>query len=57
MVFMHLRRGGYDTEYVTTKDGREVDFFTRHRISGETPLFRYAGKCRTEIPLKENSAD
>jgi Predicted ATPase (AAA+ superfamily) len=40
MVFMHLRRGGYDAEYVNTKDGREVDFFTRHRISGETQLIQ-----------------
>ncbi|OQW96577.1 MAG: ATPase, partial [Desulfobacteraceae bacterium A6] len=40
MVFMHLRRGGYDAEYVNTKDGREVDFLTRHRISGETQLIQ-----------------
>jgi predicted AAA+ superfamily ATPase len=40
MVFMHLRRGGYDAEYVNTKDRREADFFTRHRISGETQLIQ-----------------
>jgi len=40
MVFMHLRRGGYDVEYLNTKDGREVDFFTRDRISGETQLIQ-----------------
>jgi predicted AAA+ superfamily ATPase len=40
MVFMHLRRAGYDAEYVNTKDGRETDFFTRHRISGETQLIQ-----------------
>lgn len=40
MVFMQLRRGAYDVEYVATKDGREVDFFTRHRISGETQLIQ-----------------
>jgi uncharacterized protein len=40
MVFMHLRHGGYDAEYVTTKDGREADFFARHRISGETQLIQ-----------------
>ena len=40
MVFMHLRRGGYDAEYITTKDGRETDFFARHRISGETQLIQ-----------------
>jgi len=37
---MHLRRGGYDVEYLTTKDGREVDFFARHRISGDTRLIQ-----------------
>lgn len=40
MVFMHLRRGGVDVEYLNTKDGREVDFFTRDRISGETQLIQ-----------------
>jgi len=40
MVFMQLRRGNYDTGYVHTKDGHEVDFFTRHRISGETQLIQ-----------------
>jgi predicted AAA+ superfamily ATPase len=40
MVFMHLRRGAHDVEYVTTKDGREVDFFTRNRISGEKHLIQ-----------------
>lgn len=40
MVFMHLRRGAYNVEYVNTKDGREVDFLTRHRISGEKQLIQ-----------------
>lgn len=40
MVFMHLRRRGYDVEYVHTKDGREADFLTRHGISGETQLIQ-----------------
>jgi predicted AAA+ superfamily ATPase len=40
MVFMHLRREGYDVEYVTTKDGYEADFLARHRISGETQLIQ-----------------
>ena len=35
---MHLHRRGYDAEYVNTKDGREADFFARHRVSGETQL-------------------
>lgn len=40
MVFMHLRREGYDAEYVKTKDGREADFLARHRISGEMHLIQ-----------------
>ncbi|MEA3487332.1 MAG: ATP-binding protein [Thermodesulfobacteriota bacterium] len=40
MVFMHLRRCGYDVEYVSTKDGHEADFFARHKISGETQLIQ-----------------
>ncbi|MCK5507751.1 MAG: ATP-binding protein [Desulfobacterales bacterium] len=40
MVFMHLRRCGYDSEYVNTKDGRETDFFSRHRISGDAQLIQ-----------------
>ncbi|MBW6487137.1 MAG: ATP-binding protein [Syntrophobacterales bacterium] len=40
MVFMHLRRGGYDVEYFIAKDGRETDFLARHRITGETELMQ-----------------
>jgi predicted AAA+ superfamily ATPase len=40
MVFMHLRRCGYDIEYLVTKDGFEVDFLARHRLSGEIKLIQ-----------------
>ncbi|MBW2630922.1 MAG: ATP-binding protein [Deltaproteobacteria bacterium] len=40
MVFMHLRRWGYDAEYVNTKDGHEADFFARHKISGKAQLIQ-----------------
>ena len=40
IVFMHLRRKGYDTEYIHTKDGHEADFFARHKISGEAQLIQ-----------------
>ncbi|MBN1663688.1 MAG: ATP-binding protein [Deltaproteobacteria bacterium] len=40
MVFMHLRREGYDTEYVHTKSGHEVDFYARHRIKDEIQLIQ-----------------
>ncbi|HBE44881.1 MAG TPA: ATPase [Deltaproteobacteria bacterium] len=42
MAFMHLRRKGYDIEYLTTKDGSEVDFFARHRITGDV---RFIQSC------------
>jgi hypothetical protein len=35
VVFHRHRR-----QYVNTKDGREADFFTRHRITGETQLIQ-----------------
>lgn len=40
MVFMQLRRGGYEVEYVRTKNGREVDFYARNKISGKTELIQ-----------------
>ena len=38
MVFMHLRRNGYDIEYVNTKAGFETDFFARHKVTDEIKL-------------------
>jgi len=40
MVFMHLRRNGYDVEYVCTQEGHEVDFFARSKNSGEAQLIQ-----------------
>jgi len=40
MVFTHLRRNGYDVEYVNTKKGYETDFFARHKISGDMKLIQ-----------------
>jgi hypothetical protein len=40
MVFMYLRRKGYDVEYVSTKEGYEIDFFARHRISKKAQLIQ-----------------
>jgi len=40
MVFMQLRRNGYDVEYVKTKDGYESDFFGRQKASGEVKLIQ-----------------
>jgi predicted AAA+ superfamily ATPase len=40
MVFMHLRRIGYDVEYVTTKDGYETDFFARRKSDGKILLIQ-----------------
>ena len=38
MVFMHLRRNGYDVSYVNTTDGYEADFLARQKITGEVSL-------------------
>jgi len=40
VVFMQLRRSGYEVEYVNTKGGYETDFFARHKISGEIKLIQ-----------------
>jgi uncharacterized protein len=38
LVFMHLRRNGYEAEYVNTRDGNEADFLARHKASGDVIL-------------------
>jgi uncharacterized protein len=40
LVFMHLRRNGYEVEYVTTSDGYEADFFAQHKVTGDTKLIQ-----------------
>lgn len=40
LVYLHLRRGGYELEFVRTTDGYEVDFLARHPISGEVKLLQ-----------------
>ncbi len=40
MSFMHLRRQGYEIEYVNTKDGYETDFFVRNRNTGDVNLIQ-----------------
>jgi len=40
IAFMHLRRSGYEIEYVSTKDGYETDFFAVNKISGEKKLIQ-----------------
>jgi len=38
LVCLHLRRKGYELEFVRTHKGREVDFLARHAVSGDTLL-------------------
>lgn len=38
LVFAHLRRNGYETEYVNTRDGNEADFLARHKVSMDVVL-------------------
>lgn len=40
MVFMHLRRNGYEIEYANTKDGYETDFCARRKIDGKIQLIQ-----------------
>jgi hypothetical protein len=40
MVFMQLRRNGYEVEYLNTSDGYEVDFFARHQVKDDTILIQ-----------------
>ena len=40
MVFMNLRRNGYEIEYVNTKDGYETDFFARRKMDGDIQLIQ-----------------
>jgi uncharacterized protein len=40
MVFLHLRRNGYEIEYVNTKAGYETDFFARHNVTGDMKLIQ-----------------
>jgi len=40
LVFMHLRRYGFEVEYVVTQDGFETDFLARHPITGKRLLIQ-----------------
>lgn len=40
LVFMHLRRNGYEVEYVTTRDGGEADFLARRKSTGRVILIQ-----------------
>lgn len=40
LVFMHLRREGYDPDYISTKDGYEVDFLFEQRNTRNAGLIQ-----------------
>jgi predicted AAA+ superfamily ATPase len=40
MVFMHLRRNGFEVEYVVSDKGYETDFLARHSVTGEVMLLQ-----------------
>ncbi len=40
LVFMHLRRNGYEAEFVNTQDGYEADFLARHKATGNVILIQ-----------------
>jgi predicted AAA+ superfamily ATPase len=40
MVFMHLRRYGFEVEYINSRNGNETDFFARNKITREVRLIQ-----------------
>jgi predicted AAA+ superfamily ATPase len=40
LVFLHLRRLGYEIEFVRTAGGYEVDFLARHPVDGDVKLLQ-----------------
>jgi predicted AAA+ superfamily ATPase len=52
MVFMHLRRKGYEIEYVNTKDGYETDFFVRSKMDGNIQLIQVCWSLEDEATFK-----
>ncbi len=52
MAFMHLRRKGFEVEYMTTSDGYEVDFFARDTVSGEASLIQVCWDMSDERTLE-----
>jgi predicted AAA+ superfamily ATPase len=52
LVYLHLRRGGYELEFVRTADGYEVDFLARHPISGEVKLLQVCYDLSRETVLE-----
>ena len=44
LVFMHLRREGYHPEYISTKDGHEVDFLVEQRNARNAGLIQSCWK-------------
>lgn len=52
MVFMHLRRQGYEMAYVKTPNNLETDFLARHRITGDIQLVQVCWDISDEKTFK-----
>jgi hypothetical protein len=53
MVFMHLRRNGYDIKYAKTKQGREIDFITKNKTTQQTQLIQVCWDINNLKTLKQ----
>jgi predicted AAA+ superfamily ATPase len=55
LVYMHLRRGGYDVAYVNTTGGFETDFFARHKRSGDAKLIQVCWDLSDKVTCQRES--
>jgi len=46
LVFIHLRRQGYELEYLVPQNGGETDFLARHPQTGEAKLIQVCWDMR-----------
>ncbi|MDF1592840.1 MAG: ATP-binding protein [Desulfobacterales bacterium] len=52
MVFMQMRRKGYNIEYVNTKDGYETDFIARHKVTGDVQLIQACWEMSNKLTFE-----
>ena len=52
LVFMHLRRKGFEVEYLVTRDGFEVDFVAYHKYDREYHLFQVSYELSDSATLE-----
>jgi uncharacterized protein len=53
LVFMHLRRNGYDIKYAKTKLGHEIDFILKNKTTQKTQLIQVCWDINNMKTLKQ----